>query len=274
MDCADLADVSSSRCNAGCVKDPFTVKCTEFGTPYCGTVSFPGGILDYFCTSIELSAPLLAYTTFLGQTDREFSISVIEPSTSLSSQTTGTSSGISSETKSQESPTATSTLQSDGGAATGAIVGGVIGGVALVALICFGAWFMKKRNGGGHKGPGGPLMQHPSAEYYDLSGGARKYISQQQTSSPGYMLRDSYFSDHASRPSIGHVTADGRELSLQPFISEPTEQAVSRLASRSPTTVHEIGGAQIQPLLCEVGGEATGDWTQQTNHGGRIHELY
>ncbi|KAH8907079.1 hypothetical protein BR93DRAFT_968628 [Coniochaeta sp. PMI_546] len=161
--CLDYNEVSSSSlCDNGCMVDTFTVKCTASTEQFCNTISFPGDIYDFFCNSLSISTPQLAFTTYNGETDgRAFITTVFGDSSSESDLPTtstrnrqSTSSKDSSSSTTSTSPTSTSSGSSsatgtNGNAASstpiGPIVGGVVGGVAVIGLIALGVVFILRR---------------------------------------------------------------------------------------------------------------------------------
>ncbi|KAI1084411.1 hypothetical protein F5B20DRAFT_576550 [Whalleya microplaca] len=167
VDCVDYIDFySRSACNNGCVQDTFTVKCTNILAPYCGTVTFFSGIVDYYCDTLTDSTPQQLYTTYSGERDgRSFTPVVVTLSGATSiGNSVGTGrtlgSGYDDATSTDADSSTATTAGSRGGSTTGssgssgsksstnigAIVGGVVGGVVALALIGLGIFFLVRHN--------------------------------------------------------------------------------------------------------------------------------
>lgn len=161
---------------------------------FCATVSFPGGVTDYYCGTKRVIGVLRAQTTNADDKTRTMSTVKVTStttkasstttsktsSTSSASQSSSTSSGASSSTSAAPKTTSSATNTAVAGAATssappvattaaptpvGAIVGGVIGGIALIALIVLGAVFLrqhKKKHAASELSPPQPFMSQPS----------------------------------------------------------------------------------------------------------------
>ncbi|KAI1639398.1 hypothetical protein F4809DRAFT_140496 [Biscogniauxia mediterranea] len=159
--CMDYRDIyRSSSCDNGCFADTYTVKCTNVNYPYCGTVTFFDGIMDYYCDTLSYSTPQQLYTTYDGESDgRSFTPVVV----TVSDLTSGTNSDIlatggasaSSEPSSSSTSGSSSSNNNDdnnnsGSSSSspnvGAIVGGVVGGVAVLALLALGIFFIVRHN--------------------------------------------------------------------------------------------------------------------------------
>ncbi|KAI8634116.1 hypothetical protein F5Y19DRAFT_199922 [Xylariaceae sp. FL1651] len=167
--CLDYVQISSSSaCDNGCLQDTFTAKCTQKTQPYCGTVTFFDGIMDYYCDSYSISTAQQLYTTYFGETDGRSFSAVAVPATNLIS-TTASDDGLfstSSPTAHSSSSSATNSGGGDNGNSNGnngngngnnnsgsksstpvgAIVGGVVGGVAVIALVGLGIFFIIRHN--------------------------------------------------------------------------------------------------------------------------------
>ncbi|KAH6874012.1 hypothetical protein B0T10DRAFT_588154 [Thelonectria olida] len=63
---------SSSACDNSCRVDANILKCTATSAPYCNTISFSGGITDYWCNNVDISTAQRASTTHSGGDDREY----------------------------------------------------------------------------------------------------------------------------------------------------------------------------------------------------------
>ncbi|KAH6657685.1 hypothetical protein BKA67DRAFT_195378 [Truncatella angustata] len=194
-DCRDAEQVDAGICNAACMNDIYTAKCTASSAPYCGTVRFLNSITDYFCHSLSYSTVMDVLTTYSGETDsRSYSELVITLTDSSSSRiTSARASG--SATRSASSGTATSDTGSLGGSSSdssggsssssgssssggsgggssapiGAIVGGVVGGVAVLALIGLGIWLISRRNRR-NKAAAASAAGYPPAQQYPTPG--------------------------------------------------------------------------------------------------------
>ncbi|KAH7039830.1 uncharacterized protein B0I36DRAFT_378938 [Microdochium trichocladiopsis] len=155
--CVDRAAVSTaSLCGSSCLSDPGTRKCTVSTLPYCGTLTFFDGIVDYQCVATNSSTFAQVELTYAGQenfasgaTAYMMTTVVFEAQTTFtlsSSSSTSSTSTISTPATSSSTSTTPVPAPSQGSSTPiGAIVGGVVGGVALIALIAFGIWFMKSR---------------------------------------------------------------------------------------------------------------------------------
>ncbi|KAI1139565.1 hypothetical protein F5Y05DRAFT_326947 [Hypoxylon sp. FL0543] len=157
--CIDYREfMLSSACDNGCVQDTFTVKCTKSSAPFCGTVTFFDGIVDYYCDTLSASTPQQLYTTYDGETDgRSFTPVVITldettshaQSATASVDTDGDNTSASSSTNSPV-PTSADNNGGNGGSKSstpiGPIVGGVVGGVGGIALIGLGIFFLIRHN--------------------------------------------------------------------------------------------------------------------------------
>jgi len=196
--CIDRAAyLTSSLCNSACANDIGTRKCTATSLPYCGTLTFFNGIVDYRCEPTNSSTFAQVESTYDGQSVFASGATAYMLTTIVyGAQSTYTLRSSSSSTLSSTSAPPTTTSESStavpnngggGGSSTpiGAIVGGVVGGVAVIALIAFGIWFMKSRQkkkantaetqammsqntgaGGPHGGPhGGPAMAQAQSPY-------------------------------------------------------------------------------------------------------------
>lgn len=172
------AVLSSSVCDGACLQDTFTAKCTDSTAPYCNTVTFFDGAIDFFCGNNNISSLEQLYTTWNGQTDAvEWNTFTITPTesgtesatddgsfsipTSFIPSATGSSDG--SSTDGSDGNTGSGPTSGSGGSSSGdngnaptekkqsstpigPIVGGVVGGVAVLALIGFGIFFLVRHN--------------------------------------------------------------------------------------------------------------------------------
>ncbi|KPM39443.1 hypothetical protein AK830_g7110 [Neonectria ditissima] len=135
---------SKSECGDGCEVDALTLKCTASSAPYCNTISFSGGVTDYWCNNLNASTAQVASTTYAGGDDREYttldessSSATLVTSGSVSEKPTVTVSAKASSTSSSDSESSSSDSGGGGGSKTpvGPIVGGVVGGIGGLALI-------------------------------------------------------------------------------------------------------------------------------------------
>ncbi|KAF2965929.1 hypothetical protein GQX73_g7620 [Xylaria multiplex] len=200
--CLDYQQVySTSLCDNGCLQDTFTLKCTETTAPYCGTLTWFSGIVDYLCADRPVSTPQQLLTTYIGESDgRSFQTLTytstesgsdgssifntvtgddsftIPSSSSRAASSTGFSGGNGGNSGSSGSNGGSDNSNSNGGdepvtksssTPIGPIVGGVVGGVGGLALIGLGIFFIirhnnkKKKNNNGPLNPGQPMQQTP-----------------------------------------------------------------------------------------------------------------
>ncbi|KAK7429260.1 hypothetical protein QQZ08_004270 [Neonectria magnoliae] len=141
--CVDNQAYSAGECDGGCEVDVLTLKCTDRTAPYCNTISFTGGVTDYWCNSLNSSTAQVASTTYAGGDDREYttldetsSSATLVTSGSVSEKPTVTvSAKVSSTSTSEESAATSDGGDDDNGTPVGPIVGGVVGGIGGLALI-------------------------------------------------------------------------------------------------------------------------------------------
>ncbi|KAI1655770.1 hypothetical protein F4813DRAFT_153413 [Daldinia decipiens] len=278
--CIDYMDfVYSSACVGGCIQDTYTVKCTRSTAPYCGTVTFSSGIVDYYCDAQSDSTPQQLYTTWHGETDgRTFTPVVItlddSAATSPFPSETQTGSGDDNDNDSRSSSAgsagATSPVDSeDGGSSNsnsnasssksstnvGAIAGGVVGGVAALALIGLGIFFLirhnnkKKRNITAQPpaaqmqqgaGPGMPPTQ-PVAGAAGYQQPYNPHYSQQYAPPPPGHPQQPYYADQ-NKPA----QFPDRNDSTSPVNSQFTDNRQS-LQPTSPTSTVNSGWQPNQP---------------------------
>jgi hypothetical protein len=132
---------------------------TNSDRPFCRTYVYPSGIFDYRCASTTVEDLEFAYFTFEGQKSPNLSTVTLtdgsseglgEPVTvTVQGKATGTPSAVtvymipqppSASTTSSFSPSSSSKSTP-----VGPIVGGVVGGVAILGLICLGAFCLLRR---------------------------------------------------------------------------------------------------------------------------------
>ncbi|KAI1492992.1 hypothetical protein F5X96DRAFT_294454 [Biscogniauxia mediterranea] len=179
VECMDYRDIyRSSSCDNGCFADTYTVKCTNVNTPYCGTVTFFDGIMDYYCDTLSYSTPQQLYTTYDGESDgRSFTPVVV----TVSDLTSGTNSDIlatgGASTSSEPSSSSTSGSSNDNNSGSsssspnvGAIVGGVVGGVAVLALLALGIFFIVRHNKKKKNNPPAAAAQQPGMQQQQTPG--------------------------------------------------------------------------------------------------------
>ncbi|KAI0381508.1 hypothetical protein F5Y04DRAFT_62757 [Hypomontagnella monticulosa] len=282
--CIDYREyMLSSACNNACALDTFTVKCTRASAPYCGTVTFFDGIVDYYCDTNSDSTPQQLYTTYDGEKDGRTFTPVVVTLSSDTSKSVPTP-DISSTSKSSTIPPGPTPDDNDndnnnnnnGGnsnnnssASTtnvGAIAGGVVGGVAGLALIGLGIFFLvrhnkKKKAADGANPPAAQMQQNiPPTGQVPPTGGAAGYqppydphMSQQypqQSPSPGYPPQAYYPGQDkpvgfaAVTPPTGQVVPD-RNNSTSP-VSQFTDNRGS-FQPTSPTSTISSNWHQNQP---------------------------
>ncbi|KAI0850198.1 hypothetical protein F5Y00DRAFT_43436 [Daldinia vernicosa] len=280
--CIDYRDfLYSSACDNGCIQDTYTVKCTRSTAPYCGTVTFSSGIIDYYCDTLSDSIPQQLYTTWHGETDgRTFTPVVVTLDESVATsplpsatQTSGDDDNDNdSSTSSAGSADATASADSDGDSSSsnsnssnsstnvGAIAGGVVGGVAGLALIGLGIFFLIRHNNkkkrditaqppaaqmqqGG--GPGMPPTQPvPGAAGYQQPYSPH-YSQQYPPPPPGYPQQP-YYADQnkpAGFTSVAPGQLPDRNGSTSPTNSQFTDNRQSSLQQQptSPTSTVNSG---------------------------------
>ncbi|KAI0602268.1 hypothetical protein F4775DRAFT_231062 [Biscogniauxia sp. FL1348] len=259
VECMDYLDIYiSSSCDNGCFADTYTVKCTNINYPYCGTVTFFDGIMDYYCDTLSYSTPQQLYTTYDGETDgRTFTPVVV----TLSDSTSGTNSDIlatdgaaTSTGHSSSSTSGSSSNNSNSGSSSsspnvGAIVGGVVGGVALLALLALGIFFIvrhnkKKKNN--NSGP--PAAQHPEVQQNPGTNGpapgaggyAQPPYNQQQQSPPQGYPQQGYFPPADQKPAgfvaMAPASPPDRHDSTSPVsqFSDPSHQSMPYPPQQQP----------------------------------------
>ncbi|KAK8037072.1 hypothetical protein PG991_001386 [Apiospora marii] len=170
--CVDYAELSSSCRRGSCQTTPYNLywsvtpsryldtKDESNLTPcrstssasYCGTISYPNGIRDYFCQFTSNTTVGRAYTTYFGEMDdRSYTRRVLAVSTS--SNPLKTSDVNIGATQVPTTVTASPTPGHDnnnskGGSSipVGAIVGGVVGGVAVLAIVALALFFIVRHH--------------------------------------------------------------------------------------------------------------------------------
>ncbi|KAI8963354.1 hypothetical protein F5Y11DRAFT_149327 [Daldinia sp. FL1419] len=281
--CIDYKEfLYSSACDNGCIQDTYTVKCTRSTAPYCGTVTFSSGIVDYYCDTLSGSVPQQLYTTWHGETDgRTFTPVVVTldntPASPSSSATNSNSndddeedSGISSSgsagaTAPANDEASESNTASKSGSSTnvGAIAGGVVGGVAGLALIGLGIFFLIRHNNKKKQnittqpavpqmqqgGPGVPPGQPGAAAAgYPQQPYNPHYSQQYSPSSPGYPQQP-YYAD-PNKPggftTVAPAQLPDRNDSTSPANSQFTDNRQSLQQPTSPTSTVNSNWQQNQ----------------------------
>ncbi|KAI1780470.1 hypothetical protein F4818DRAFT_6493 [Hypoxylon cercidicola] len=308
--CVDYRDFRvSSACDVGCIQDVFTVKCTNSRTPYCGTMTFFDGIMDYYCDTLSYSTPQQLYTTYDGEDDgRVFTPIVLTLSDDSSTTTTrpnpspttlSDSNDDDEDATSTESAavsSATSAGNSNAGSHSshsstnvGAIAGGVVGGVVVLALLGVGLFFLIRHNkkkkaaaaAAAAAGTQPPMTQPPQGPMPPGAGGYQQqdpHYSQQYAPQPP---PQGYYPD-ASKPggfaSVAPTLVPDRNNSTSP-ISQFTDGRQSYQPTSPTSTVHSNWQQQTQtqpnvpPTVHEAGGNVVGERDYNANHHGQLHEL-
>ncbi|KAK7978338.1 hypothetical protein PG996_004382 [Apiospora saccharicola] len=144
--CVDYAELSSS-CRVSCQTTPYNLYCTSSAS-YCGTISYPNGIRDYFCQFTSNTTVGKAYTTYFGEMDdRSYTPRVLEIGSSANPLGPITTT-VSPMPPGHDNPTPNNNNSSKGGSSTpiGAIVGGVVGGVAVLVIVALALFFIIRHN--------------------------------------------------------------------------------------------------------------------------------
>ena len=167
-------------------KSFLTTSSTLSDAPFCNTAVWAGvNVRDVYCAARSVSTTQTIYTTYTGQlVGGSFTQRVLDDDL-LSTSSVRTRSS-SSPTRSQETQSTTSndpsTLipisvpKNEKSTPIGAIVGGAVGGVAVLALIGFGIWFIRRRNrkdkaaAVDSHGSQPPPVYHPSRPEIDGTG--------------------------------------------------------------------------------------------------------
>ncbi|KAI0843350.1 hypothetical protein F5Y06DRAFT_291259 [Hypoxylon sp. FL0890] len=264
--CIDYREfMLSSACDDGCIQDTFTVKCTKSSAPFCGTVTFFDGIMDYYCDTLSFSTPQQLYTTYDGETDgRTFTpvVVTLDETTSLFHSTTTTpvdNGGDDTSTSSSTNPPVPTSPNNNGGnggskssTPVGPIVGGVVGGVGGIALIGLGIFFLirhinKKKDApavqpapqmaqGPGVPPGAPGIAgagYGSQPTYDPYG--QQY--QNQPGSPQGYPPQVYYSDPSKPVSFATVgQVPDRNNSTSPVSTQYADNRPQSMQPTSPTS--------------------------------------
>ncbi|CAH0001664.1 unnamed protein product [Clonostachys byssicola] len=299
--CVDYAAYySSSACDDACRLDAFTVKCLNSATPYCNTISFSGGIVDYWCNNQEIASAQAAFTTYSGGPNRVYKTTVLFEESSSSSSESSSSSSSSSATSSSTSSSASSSSTSDssnggssksgGGAPIGAIVGGVVGGVAAIGIIGIIVWLILRKKRSNAEKPAAAAAAAPAGAY----GGAPQYpppghdngayppVSQVPPQGqpynpnsgfydpkfvaaggqPNYAATGQYPQNGGYNPGYGHPPS-----STSPTLSPGDPRSAVSGTSPSPSNFQQPGYGQPPPTIHEAPANPA------QSHRGPMHEL-
>ncbi|KAF4969917.1 hypothetical protein FZEAL_10141 [Fusarium zealandicum] len=274
---------TSSKCNDGCKIDIYTLKCTQTSAQYCNTVSFDGGIVDYWCNSLSISTAQKASTKYLGQTGKHsFSELALTSSSELSFAASVTGDAASDATSDPSATETNDTSDKDNeGSSTnvGAIVGGVVGGVGAIGLIGIAAFFLLRRRSKKQpdpmqqqpgSGPGGynPVPQN-MAGYYDPN---KAY----GTPSPGQQYQAptvGYYPAQAGTPDsngLTHPTPPPQDPRMAHVTASPDPSFYQQPFPGQQPGFQQHPGYQPQPgfqpqpyVIHEAGGEAVGSKPQE-----------
>ncbi|KAH7321049.1 hypothetical protein B0I35DRAFT_477572 [Stachybotrys elegans] len=264
---------SSSACDDGCALDIYTLKCTSSAAPFCNTVSFSGGVIDYWCNTLNISTIQAAVTELSGGPARSFSAVTLTDS-SLQTSMTDTSSpppGPTAPSDNEDNSNGNGNNQgnngnnssgnnnngnnsnNDGGSSTpvGAIVGGVVGGVAAIGLVGLAVFFFlrnkDKKKAHGSQQPQDASHQPPMGQQGAPAWAAGGYDPKQQ--SPGNP--QSYPHSPGGYQSYTPVGPDGYPV---PSPSASPAQMPPAPHGYASVPVHEVSG-------------------NPADHRGRVHEM-
>ncbi|KAJ4153697.1 hypothetical protein LMH87_010172 [Akanthomyces muscarius] len=304
--CVSSADIYTNKaCNEECRDNIYIVKCTDALYPFCNTVSFPGGAIDYACGISDIRTYQVLQTSYSGQVNpqsyTEYTVTgsasgssrsgsatgaPAPTRTSITSSTSSTSSGSGSGSTSQ--PT-NENKSSKSGTPVGAIVGGVVGGVGAIALIGIGIllFLRNKKKKNIQQSPPAPLMSqpqnggapHPPSQYgyppdatnaaYSTSPSAAGayYPPQQQQGSPSPNFP---YSQHSVSPVASYAP---QQYGQQGFGQQPYQQA----GSPPPMQQHAGSPPPMQqqhapPAAGGVAGAAAGAAAHKGAPSGPVHE--
>ncbi|OAQ96939.1 hypothetical protein LLEC1_03625 [Akanthomyces lecanii] len=274
--CVSSADIYTNKaCNEECRDNSYIVKCTDAVYPFCNTVSFAGGAIDYACGVSDISTYQVLQTSYSGQANPP---SYTRYTVTLSASASSGTSQPSSENKSGKSSTP-----------VGAIVGGVVGGVGAIALIGIGVLLFlrnKKKKNVQQSSPA-PLMSqpqnggtpHPPSQYgyppdatnaaYSTSPSAAGayYPPQQQQGSPNPNFP---YSQHSVSPVASYAP---QQHGQQGFGQQPYQQAGSpppmqQPAGSPPPMQHQYAA----PVAGGAAGAAAGTAAHKGAPSGPVHE--
>lgn len=232
--------------------------------PYCGTVTFFDGIVDYYCDELSYSTPQQLYTTYSGEDDgRTFTPVVLtlddatsagETRTTTAAGSVGTnnnddSDGSTTDTADGSNSTGGSSSGSSSGSKSsgssvnvGAIAGGVVGGVAVLALLGVGLFFLirhnKKKKAAAAAAAAQPMSQAPQGPAPPGQPAYNPHYSQQY--SPQYPPQQGYFPDQNKPGGFAAVAPAGvpdRNDSTSP-VSQFTDNRQSYQPTSPTSTVN------------------------------------
>ncbi|KAH7033373.1 uncharacterized protein B0I36DRAFT_362049 [Microdochium trichocladiopsis] len=147
--CIDAATFGAGLCGEDCQSNSLICKCTASTGPYCGTLTFFSGIVDYACRANKNTTLQQMETTSVGQVEVTPLSSVWMGMTAINggkdATTNSTSSSSRSEWLSALSPTQITSSASPSQPSTGVIVGAVVGALAAVILAGLGIWLFLRR---------------------------------------------------------------------------------------------------------------------------------
>ncbi|KAK6955372.1 hypothetical protein Daesc_003007 [Daldinia eschscholtzii] len=234
-----------------------TTGSTRSSAPFCATVTFFSGIVDYYCDTLSDSTPQQLYTTWHGESDgRTFTPVVVTLDESVATspfasatQTSGDDEDEDSRTSSSGSTGATapanneedssnpSNPSSKSSTNVGAIAGGVVGGVAGLALIGLGIFFLirhnnkKKRNITGQQ-PAPQMQQGPGTGMPPTQPGAaaagyqqppyNPHYSQQYSPPPPGYPQQAYYADQNKPGGFASVAPAAAQLPDRNDSTSPT----------------------------------------------------
>ncbi|KAI0009305.1 hypothetical protein F4779DRAFT_378986 [Xylariaceae sp. FL0662B] len=302
IDCIDYRSFYSlSACNNACVRDTFTVKCTNSRTPYCGTVTFFSGIKDYYCDTLSNSILQQLYTTWHGESDgRTFTPVVVTLSddsfTALTTTTPGSDDDddSTSTVPDSSSPTSAGSEESSGSSGSshsssssvdvGAIVGGVVGGIAGLALIGLCIFFLI-RHFNKKKTQDDAAAAPPPMESAGYQPPYNPHYSQQYAQAPpAYPPQAGFFAPDQNKP-------DGVVIAQLPDATDPASPVSSATDHRqsvlSASTMHsqqqqpattttyqpQQYSPNVPPTVHEASGNVVGARDYNADHHGQLHEL-
>ncbi|RWA03070.1 hypothetical protein EKO27_g12036 [Xylaria grammica] len=307
--CLDYSEIyTRSACDVGCFQDSLTVKCTETTAPYCATISWFSGIVEFLCADGQITTPVQIYTTYAGETDgRRFETFTVTPSGSVSGDDAVTDgSFMLSFTSSARSSSTTDTSGGNSGSSGGGgsngnsgnnngnsgtspdekkpstpiapIVGGVVGGVGGLALIGVAIFFIVRHNNK-KKAAGASRTADAADSGRGCNANYNQQPYQQQSTPP-----QGFYPPQEQKPA-GFVTLSPTGVPDRHDSTSPVSQfsdARHSVQPQSPTsTLNSNWGAQpvqqqppnVPPTVHEAGGNVVGETDYNSNHRGQFHEM-
>ncbi|KAJ6783456.1 hypothetical protein PWT90_04361 [Aphanocladium album] len=290
--CVGYADIYTSKaCNEECRDNAYIVKCTDTGYPFCNTVSFAGGIIDYACGVSDITTYQLLKTTYSGQVNPQsytrYTVTGTGTSvTGISKSATGAPSPSSTDSSST-SASGSSTAQptNDGKSSksktpVGAIVGGVVGGVGAIALIGIGVLLFLRRkkkadNNNIQQSPPAPLMSQPQTGGAPPPQGHYAYPDAQNTAystSPSatgpYYPPQQQASPDPNYPYSQQAVSPATSYAPQPYGQQGFGQPPYQQAGSPPPMQQHYG----TPSAPSTVGAATGTPVHKDAPSGPVHE--